>query len=961
VVNQDRIRVVIDGTEVSVRPDAVVLEAAMEAGVYVPYLCYHPGMKPFAACRLCLVQEQVEVEVEREGGVVVEQQLRPATASCTLPVRDGMVIMTSTDNVRDLQHGVMDMLISEHPHGCLTCHRVELCGPQDICQRHVSVNDRCVTCPKNERCELKDSVRFLGMDLNSPLSYKTRGLDLQIADPFYDLDYNLCIVCGRCVRVCDEIRGDSAITFISRAGRSLVGTSRGTSLLQSGCEFCGACVDVCPVGALVEREHKWDKAVKVERTMCPECPVGCQLNVEVNKREKLIRVIPEINAPANKGQACFKGKFGLEYVNHKEKLSQPLIRNQGELQAVSWDEALKYISEKLRLYKGEQFAAIASSSVTNESAYVFQKFARIAMNSNHVDTDANSRPSLTRALGKALGYPASTNPVWDLENSKCVMVIDANVTEEQNVVAVPIKKAVRARKTKLIVIDVREVELTHYADIWLQPRPFTTPYLLAGILRYVLDEGLADTPFIESKCEGFDDLYKSLERFTLEMVSGITGIEEDNISATAKLFATSGPSSIVYALDNIPDYLQEVNVNAITNLALVTGNIGKPFAGLYALQRGANQQGCLDVGCSPDLLPGYQKMDESPGQHAIQSVWGQRAPRMHGKNLRDILAGVKEGVIKSALLLGGKTNHWEEEFGESDEVLKKLDFLVVHDTFLGSVGKFADVVLPATTFAEEDGTYTNLERRIQILTKSIVSKKGNAQPAWSFISHLANEMNIPGFDYAHSSQIFEEIASVIPFYAGISHKRLIDESVVTLRPDPINPQPTQMLYSDRVSQGLQWPCFDLDDEGSIRLYQSGFPDHKALLFPLVLKLSPKPTNKEYPFLFIPGRVLAQWERDVEVIRIDGVNHIQREELLEVNPIDALDLTLNQGDPVEINGKGWHMSAAVFITERSYPGSVSMTTLFGEVATKAHLDTAKNARLDIHGLYIESVSVRKIDL
>ena len=237
MTNESRVIITIDGQEVQAKPNATVLEAAIDAGIYVPYLCYHPGMKPFAACRLCVVQEEEVVEVKKEGHMVEQKQLRPAKASCTLPVRDGMVVRTTTDTLRGLQRGIMEMLISEHPHGCLTCHRVDLCGPQDICLRHVSVNDRCLTCPKNERCELKDSVRFLGMELDSPLSYKNRDLELEVADPFYDRDYNLCIVCGRCVRVCEEVRGDNAITFTERAGLALVGTSRGASLLESGGEF----------------------------------------------------------------------------------------------------------------------------------------------------------------------------------------------------------------------------------------------------------------------------------------------------------------------------------------------------------------------------------------------------------------------------------------------------------------------------------------------------------------------------------------------------------------------------------------------------------------------------------------------------------------------------------------------------------------------------------------------------
>ena len=443
MTTENLITITIDGQQVQAKPGAMVLDATIEAGIYVPYLCYHPGMKPFAACRMCVVQEEVTVDVERGGQQVTEKQLRPAAASCTLPVREGMVIRTATDSLRQLQRGIMEMLISEHPHGCLTCHRVDLCGPEDICLRHVSVNDRCVTCPKNDRCELKDTARFLGMDMDSPLSYKTRGLDLEVADPFYDLDYNLCIVCGRCVRVCEEVRGDSAITFTERAGLALVGTSRGTSLLESGCEFCGACLDVCPVGALVERDHKWDKAVRVERTVCPHCPVGCQLNLETNKREKVIRAIPEINAPANHGQACFKGKFGLEYVNHRDRLKRPLVRRDGELQDATWEEALALIAETLPRYRGSQFAAIASARGTNETAYVLQKFARTVMESNNVDVDSNTRPALARALAEPLGYAASTNPTWELEDAECILAVDTNTTEEHNVVGVPIKRATK--------------------------------------------------------------------------------------------------------------------------------------------------------------------------------------------------------------------------------------------------------------------------------------------------------------------------------------------------------------------------------------------------------------------------------------------------------------------------------------------------------------------------------------
>ncbi|MQF70197.1 2Fe-2S iron-sulfur cluster binding domain-containing protein, partial [SAR202 cluster bacterium AD-804-J14_MRT_500m] len=407
----NEVTITIDGQQIKTEVGKTVLEAATDAGIYIPYLCYHPGMKPFAACRMCVV------EVENGRGL---------PASCTLPVADGMRIENTSDKVQDLRRNIMELLLADHPHGCLTCHRVDLCGPSDVCLRHVSVNDRCVTCPKNERCELKDTVRFLGMEIESPLEYKYRGLQVDTGDPFYDRDYNLCIVCGRCVRVCEEVRGDNAITFTERSGQALVGTSLGTSLLESGCEFCGACLDVCPVGALVESEHKWEKPQQVERSICPHCPVGCQFNLEVNQFGKLIRAVPELNAPANRGQACFKGKFGMEFVNRSDRLKRPMVRRDGQLVETSWKEALDLVARRLSTYKGDSFAMLTSPNSTNEEQYLAQKFTRAVMETNNVNQTSNTRPNLVKSLIKSVGFGAATNSIWELEKSRCILVFNAN-------------------------------------------------------------------------------------------------------------------------------------------------------------------------------------------------------------------------------------------------------------------------------------------------------------------------------------------------------------------------------------------------------------------------------------------------------------------------------------------------------------------------------------------------------
>ncbi|MEE8443599.1 MAG: molybdopterin-dependent oxidoreductase [Dehalococcoidia bacterium] len=931
MTSENRVSISIDGQQIRVRPGAMALDVAIEAGVYIPYLCYHPCMKPFAACRMCVVQEEVEVDVEREGWQIKEKQLRPPTASCTLPVREGMVIWTATESVRQLQRGIMEMLISEHPHGCLTCHRIDLCGPGDICLRHVAVNDRCVVCPKNERCELKDSVRFFGMDLNSPLSYRTRELDIEAADPFYDRDYNLCILCGRCVRVCEEVRGDNALCFTERAGKALVGTSQGMSLLESGCEFCGACVDVCPVGALVEREHKWDKAVRVERTVCPHCAVGCQLNLEIDKRERVIRSIPEINAPPNRGQACFKGKFGLEYANSRERLKRPMIRRDGELKEATWEEALDYIAGMLPQYKGKGFAAIASARCTNESAYILQKFARTVMESGNVDVASNTRPALTRALADSLGYAASTNSTWELEEAECILTVDTNTTEEHTVLGVPIKRAAK-KGAKLIVIDAREVELTRYAYLWLRPRPGTTLTLLGGILRLILDHDRADVTFIQDKCEGFDELRASLEPFGLDSVAQMTGIQQDQIQEAALIYAAAETAAIVYALDNVSQDEQISHVRALADLALVTGNIGKPAAGLYALRHGTNEQGATDVGCAPD----------QPGLGVVEAF-----------------RGAQDGTVKAMVLLGDSPGYGNGEASEGYEALENLEFLVVQDSFMSAAAQRAHVVLPGTTFVEENGTFTNLERRVQHLSQGLIPRNSEVQPAWLSLCQLAKQMNVPGFDFETAAQVFDEIAIAAPIYGGISHKRLQEQVSVTWRPDPLYPQPTQFLYSGRVERGIQWPCYDKDTPGSPVLYTEGFPRGRAKLMPLEM---PTPTQEQAAdgtLLFVPGRVLAQSDRSTEVALVGGVNRVQREEVVEIHGQDAADLGIEEGETIEVVLATERLRGIASLSEKGHRGVISMTTLFGELAIQLQASEDPDPMAKVPGLVIRPARVEKV--
>ena len=872
----------IDGREVTAKPGQTILQAAMDQEIYIPYLCYYPKMKPQGSCRACMV------EVEANGRTMT-------VASCTTPPMPDAEVTTDSDEVQGLRRNVVELLMSEHPHGCLTCHRIELCGPQDICQRHVTVTDRCTICPKNERCELKDTVRSVELDLRTPLNYHRRDLPIHADDPFYDRDYNLCIVCSRCVRVCDEVRFDSALTLTSRSGVALVGTSHGTSLLESGCEFCGACVDVCPTGSLTERNYKWEKAVSEVTTVCTNCPVGCQMIAEVNKFGKVVRFKGDLSGAANNGQACMTGKFGYEYTNDSSRLKRPYIREDGVLKKASWEDALERIATGLSERNPEELAVITSPRGSNEDHYVAAKFARIVIKTNNVDSALNSDNAMLNRLALRTGAGAASNPIWDLEASKSLLVVAGNPTEEQNVLAVPAKKAVREGAT-LVVIDTRETEFTRIATEWLRPKPGSESLLLAGIGKVVLDESLEDKEFVGNRVENLVEIKQSLWKFDIAKVSRDTGIEEDQIRRAARIFASANAGAILLGNDGIDDQATEHVVDAAVNLAGLTGNIGKRAGGIFPLYQGANTLGARDVGAKPTD---------------------------HGLGIQDIIKNMNSGRIKAAVVMADGISGSTPTLESLPDALGRLEFLVVSAALDSEITRHADVVLPAATYAEQNSTVTNLERRVQLLRKTTEPKHAE-RTGWETIASIATQMGSDEFGYSSSSEVFAEIADIVPNYKGLTHDKLQAGGVQW----PSQSKYSEILFSDTTS--------------IIRLVDL---DYDQLARPI----------NQGALVFAPGRVLHQPERDVKVVKSADMNYVEREQVIQIHPDDAISANITDGDNVLVKSEsGTVLASGRAILNSPQTGLVGTTTLFGELATKMHELQISDWAPHMPGLGLENV-------
>ena len=751
----DTITLTIDGRQVTAPAGATILEAAAQAGIYIPTLCYDERLKAYGACRMCLV----------------EQEGRPGfAAACVAPAAPDAAYRTNSDDTVELRQSVLNLLMSEHPHGCLTCDRIVHCGPNDICLRNVSVTDRCVVCPQNQRCELQATVEIVGVT-EQLLPYNYRELPIRTEDPHIDRDYNLCISCARCVRVCDEVIGAEAISMVDRGDRILPGTPNDVPLSDplTGCTFCGACVDVCPVGALTEKDNKWAGLPDANvTTVCTECEIGCQVTAEL-KDGRLLRVTPDIEGGANGGLACIHGKFELTNESTNEaRLISAMIRDANDaLSEVSWDDAITAAADGLRDRAGESLAFVISPRVANEDAYALNRLARETLQTNRVAIASNASAQTGRELAAMFGSAANASPIKDIAKSRAVLVFGSDIELTHPVAAYQIHKAVNYNDAVLIGIGPAAYpELGRAAERWLTCAEGGESAALRGILRALLDANLTHDEFIEESVDGLADLSESLAATTVEDAAAESGVSADDLRWAARVIGASAPASLIYgARENDPQGLTTL----IAAIAALTGNVSNgQGGGLHVLRPGGgNAQGVSDI------------------------LGANTA------SLNEITDGIESGDVTALYWTGDvPADLGDDRRARLLAALGRLEFLVVQGLVIDDeLAALANVLIPAAAAVEREGTYTNAERRVQRV-RPIKDAPGDAQPVWRAPTDIARQLGASDFAYDNADAILANIAAAIPNYAGIT--------------------------SGTLDSGLTGPTWPLRENGADeRLYQSG--------------------------------------------------------------------------------------------------------------------------------------------
>ncbi|MCP3870726.1 MAG: formate dehydrogenase subunit alpha [Gammaproteobacteria bacterium] len=901
----------LDSKPVNARPGETLLQAARRSDVEIPHLCYKEGLRADGNCRACMVEIQGERSL--------------APACCRTP-SEGMIVDSRSERARRAQKLVLELLQSDMP---------------------------------TESLAGFDELRYwsgkLGLDSPRFAPRKTPPADLSHAAIAVNL--SACIQCTRCLRACREVQVNNVIGYAQRGSDSEIVFDMGDPLGDSSCVACGECVQACPTGALMPAGLvKQDQAEQLVESVCPYCGVGCQLTYHV--ADNHILQVSGRSGPANRGRLCVKGRYGFDYVHHRERLTVPLIRRPGapkqaelsldpdaqfkDFREASWEEALTLAAQgfsRIREHKGPRaLAGFGSAKGSNEEAYLFQKLIRTGFGSNNVDHCTRlCHASSVVALLEMIGSGAVSNPMEDVAEAKVILVIGSNTTENHPVAATFLKNEVNRGKT-LIVMDPRRTPIADHATHFLQFKPDTDVALLNAIMHAVIDQGLVDRKFISGRTNGYPQLEAHLKSFTPEAMAPICGIDPDRIREVARLYA-SARSAIIFWGMGVSQHIHGTdNARALISLALMTGQIGRPGTGLHPLRGQNNVQGASDVGLIPMVYPDYQHVDVAEVRQRFESLWGQSLDPKPGLTVVEIMHAITDGNILGLYVMGENPAMSDPNLNHARRALASLEHLVVQDIFMTETALYADVILPASAFPEKTGSFTNTDRRVQI-GRQALDPPGQARQDLQIIQEIARRLGLD-WDYTHPSEVFAEMRQAMPSIAGISWERLEQAGTVT------------------------YPCLDENDPGQPVIFIRDFPTPtgRAQFTPSPFTNADELPDSEYPWVLITGRQLEHWHTGSMTRRSRVLDSIEPLPVANLHPKELTKMGVAAGDSIRLRSRRGAIVAYARADQGLQPGQVFLPFCYREAAanllTNEALDpAAKIPEFKFCAIQIEPEQIR----
>jgi formate dehydrogenase major subunit len=889
----EQVTLTIDGQEITVPAGTSIMHAAMDAGIKIPKLCATDSLDAFGSCRICLV------EIEGRNGT---------PASCTTPVAPGMKVSTTTDRVRRVRRGVMELYLTDHPLDGMTS---PVAGNSEFQEMAGLISVRQVRYSQ-------DGVNHLHSEID-------------VSNPYFQFDPARCIVCSRCVRACEEVQNTFALTIEGRGFTSKVAAGAGESFLASECVSCGACVQACPTGSLLEKSViELGQPEHSVITTCAYCGVGCNFKAEM-QGDTVIRMVPWKDGKANHGHSCVKGRFAWGYASHPDRILKPMMREKisDPWYEVSWEEAIGRVASEFKRIQAEagknSIGVITSSRCTDEETYLVQKLARQVFGNNNTDTCARVCHSPTGyGLSTTFGTSAGTQNFDSVEQADVMLLVGANPTDGHPVFASRMKKRLR-QGAKLIVVDPRRIDLVRMphvqAEHHLALRPGTNVAVLTALAHVIVTEGLVDEDFVRERCDW--DAFQDWAHFVAEdrnspvAVESASGVPAQTIRAAARLYATARNGAIYYGLGVTEHSQGTTAVMALANLAMATGNIGRLGVGVNPLRGQNNVQGSCDMGSFPHELPGYRHISNPAVRAIYEHEWGMTLDPEPGLRIPNMIDAAVDGSFRGIYIQGEDIAQSDPDTQHITEGLAAMEFVVVHDLFLNETANYAHVFLPGSTFLEKDGTFINAERRINLVRKVMAPRAGLAD--WEATQAIARAMGAD-WNYTHPSQVMDEIARTTPTFAGVSFKKLAEQG------------------------SIQWPCNEKAPEGTPTMHIGGFVRGKGNFVVTEYVPTDEKTGPRFPLLLTTGRILSQYNVGAQTRRTENVvwHHA---DVLEIHPHDAEQRGVRDGDLVRLASRSGETTLRAKITDRVAPGVVYTTfhhpTTQANVVTSDYSDWATN--------------------